>query len=81
MQIIGLIYLHVWSKKTFCGGNGALSTRSTPVLTHVVCYFNPSHVSLRGTIIVATHSELEGVPLNGTFGLGGDEGILVKLEE
>ncbi len=50
-------------------------------LTPGVCYFTPAHIDLKGTIIIATHSELEGLPLNGTFGLGGDEGILVKLEE
>jgi hypothetical protein len=27
---IKLIYLQIWSKMTFYGGNGALSTRSTP---------------------------------------------------
>jgi alpha-glucosidase len=49
-------------------------------LTHGVCYFTPPHENLTGTVIVATHSELEGIPFKGTFGLGGDEGILVKLD-
>jgi alpha-glucosidase len=49
-------------------------------LTHGVAYFTPPHENLTGTVIAATHSELEGTPFRGTFGLGGDEGILVKLE-
>jgi alpha-glucosidase len=50
-------------------------------LTHGVCYFTPEHINLTGTVILSTHPELEGAPFAGTFGLGGDEGILVKLDE
>ncbi|THU32971.1 alpha-amylase [Niastella caeni] len=50
-------------------------------LTHAVSYFDPPHVQINGTIVASTHNELEGMYVNGAIYLGGDEGILVKLND
>lgn len=48
-------------------------------LTHGVCYFEPEHLTIKGTIEIATHADLEGSLVNGTISLEGAEGIVVRL--
>lgn len=50
-------------------------------LTHGTCYFKPKHAMFKGTIVIASSPELEGTTISGTINLGGDEGIVVQLEE
>lgn len=49
-------------------------------LTHRPCYFKPEHETFRGTILVSTYTEREGLPVTGSINLNGDEGIVVRLE-
>ena len=50
-------------------------------LTHSTCYFSPDHLQIRGKVEIATHTELEGTEVSGIICLGGDEGIIVRLQE
>jgi alpha-glucosidase len=50
-------------------------------LTHSTCYFSPEHLQIRGKVELATHPELEGTEVSGIICLGGDEGIIVRMEE
>jgi alpha-glucosidase len=50
-------------------------------LSHSTAYFHPEHVTIRGTIEMATHPELEGAEVSDTICLGGDEGVVVRLTE
>ncbi len=49
-------------------------------LSHRPCYFKPHHMKLEGVVEVATYPELEGVYLEGTINLAGDEGIVVRIK-
>lgn len=49
-------------------------------LSHSTCYFDPENLAVNGTIEIATHADLEGAQVNGTICLGGDEGVVVRLE-
>ena len=48
-------------------------------LTHRPCFFRQNGSSYEGTIVVATAPELEGLYVKDTIILGGDEGLIVKL--
>lgn len=50
-------------------------------LSHGPCYYKSDKVPLKGIIEIATTPELEGTQVLDTIGLGGDEGIIVRLEE
>ena len=49
-------------------------------LSHRPCYFKPTKIPIKGTIEVATSLELEGVSVDGSISLSGDEGIIIKLD-
>ncbi len=49
-------------------------------LTHRPCYFKSEHEEIRGKVVLATEIEREGTYLTGSIELGGDEGIIVKLD-
>ncbi len=49
-------------------------------LSHRPCFFKPKDSSLKGTVEIATSPEWEGNAVGETISLGGDEGILVRLE-
>lgn len=49
-------------------------------LTHGPAYFQPAYGEYRGHVILSASSELEGVYVNGSIELNGDEGIIVELE-
>jgi alpha-glucosidase len=49
-------------------------------LSHRPVYFIPEKETIKGTIILATSPELEGMHVNGTLSLGGDEGVIIKKE-
>jgi alpha-glucosidase len=52
-------------------------------LTHRPCFFRQPKdgIAYKGTIAVATAPELEGLHVGDTIILGGDEGIIVKLND
>ncbi len=50
-------------------------------LSHRPCYFRQEHSAYKGIVKVATSPELEGLRIEGTISLGGDEGIVVELDE
>lgn len=51
-------------------------------LTHRPAYFRqPENTMVTGTVVVATSPELEGMPVGKYIQLGGDEGLVVILEE
>lgn len=47
-------------------------------LSHRPCYFK-SKTPIKGTIEVATSLELEGISVDGSISLSGDEGIIIRL--
>lgn len=49
-------------------------------LSHNIGYFEPVRFPFKGKIEIATHSELEGILVEDKIHLGGDEGILIRLE-
>ena len=49
-------------------------------LSHRPCYFRQEQHAYTGTVVVATHPELEGMRVDGTLTLGGDEGLVVELD-
>lgn len=49
-------------------------------LSHRPCYFRQEQNAYTGTVVVATHRELEGLRVDGTITLGGDEGLVVELD-
>jgi alpha-glucosidase len=49
-------------------------------LTHRTCRFRPPNVSFAGTIEISTSPELEGLIVEDSFELSGDEGVLVRLQ-
>jgi alpha-glucosidase len=48
-------------------------------LTHRPGYFT-SNIPMSGKIEIATAPELEGVAVNSPINIGGDEGILIRLD-
>jgi alpha-glucosidase len=48
-------------------------------LSHRPCYFTPEHQTLKGTIVISTYLEREGITISDTISLSGDEGIIVRL--
>jgi len=49
-------------------------------LSHSPCYFKPKHISLKGTIVIATWPELEGSTIQDIINLSGDEGLIIQLD-
>ena len=49
-------------------------------LSHRPCYIKIEHIAIKGKIVLATSMELEGLSINETIHLAGDEGIVVELE-
>ncbi|HEY8970044.1 MAG TPA: alpha-amylase family glycosyl hydrolase [Puia sp.] len=50
-------------------------------LTHRPCYFAPGTLHFKGQIIIDTFPEQEQAPVNDRIDLGGDEGLIVRLDE
>lgn len=50
-------------------------------LSHGPCYYKSDKVKLKGRIEIATTPELEGSQVQDSISLGGDEGIIVRLDE
>lgn len=50
-------------------------------LTHRPCYFKPEHLNLSGKVILGTVPELEGFQFDRHMHLGGDEGVIIQLDE
>lgn len=50
-------------------------------LTHRPCYFAPGNDRFKGEIIIDTYPELEETIVNDKIDLGGDEGVIVRLDE
>ncbi|WP_187261895.1 alpha-amylase family glycosyl hydrolase [Pontibacter beigongshangensis] len=49
-------------------------------LSHRPCYFKPKHHTFTGTVVLATFPERENTTITESISLGGDEGILVRLD-
>lgn len=49
-------------------------------MSHRPCYFSTSKIQINGTIIVATSPELEGDPVSNELNMGGDEGVIIRLD-
>ncbi|MBU1821503.1 MAG: alpha-amylase [Bacteroidetes bacterium] len=49
-------------------------------MSHRPCYFTPADLSVKGTIEIATHVEIEGNRVEGTLNLYGDEGLVIRLD-
>ncbi|AKQ45633.1 alpha-amylase [Rufibacter radiotolerans] len=49
-------------------------------LSHRPCYFKARNMSIRGTVEAATLPELEGMEVNDTLNLAGDEGVIIRLK-
>ncbi|GAA4399750.1 alpha-amylase family glycosyl hydrolase [Nibrella viscosa] len=49
-------------------------------LSHRPCYVKPKHGPLAGTVELATFPEFEGSRIEDSISLGGDEGIIVRLD-
>lgn len=50
-------------------------------LSHRPCYLRLQHRQVRGTVVLSTSHELEGASVTESINLGGDEGIIVALNE
>ncbi|HVU57784.1 MAG TPA: alpha-amylase family glycosyl hydrolase [Puia sp.] len=50
-------------------------------LTHRPCYFAPGTIHFKGEIVIDTFPELEQTIVNNKIDLGGDEGLIVRLDE
>jgi len=50
-------------------------------LTHRPCYFSPGTIHFKGRIIIDTFPEQEQTIVNDRIDLGGDEGLIVRLDE
>ena len=50
-------------------------------LSHRPCYVKPKNISPQGTIVLATDPDLEGNRIVDRINLGGDEGIIIQLED
>jgi alpha-glucosidase len=48
-------------------------------LTHKPCYFKSRHLSISGVVEIATIPEREGMEVNDTINLYGDEGMVIRL--
>lgn len=49
-------------------------------MSHRPCYFNPTNLSIKGCIDIATQVEIEGSRVQGTLNLYGDEGLVIRLD-
>ncbi|TDB63729.1 alpha-amylase family glycosyl hydrolase [Arundinibacter roseus] len=49
-------------------------------LSHRPCYFNPPNLRIQGTVVLATHIEIEGSRVEDSLSLYGDEGMLIRLD-
>ena len=49
-------------------------------LSHRPCYFRMQQAEYEGEIIISTETEREGVRVEGTITLSGDEGLLIRLD-
>lgn len=49
-------------------------------LSHRPAYFKTKDPSHRGVVELATYPELEGQTVGGTINLGGDEGVIIRLD-
>lgn len=50
-------------------------------LTHRPCYFNPAHFIFKGKVAVSTNPEWESREIDSGINLGGDEGMIIRLED
>ncbi len=49
-------------------------------LSHRPCHFKPQNIVLKGTVKIATSPELEGIRVENSISLSGDEAMIIKLE-
>jgi alpha-glucosidase len=50
-------------------------------LTHRPCYFRPSNIKFKGRVVIDTFPEEEQLQVEDNIDLGGDEAMVVKLEQ
>jgi alpha-glucosidase len=49
-------------------------------MTHRPSYFTPENFALHGVVEISTEPERNGMPVNKSIALSGDEGIIVRLK-
>ncbi len=49
-------------------------------LSHRPCYFKPAHMTLKGTVEIATTPDIEGLRVENNVSLSGDEAMIIRLE-
>ena len=49
-------------------------------LTHRPCYFAPENFLLHGTVEISTEPERNGMQVNRSIALSGDEGLIIRLK-
>ena len=50
-------------------------------LSHGPAYYIPERFQLKGTIVIATSPEMEGMAVEDSVNLSGDEGVIIRLEK
>lgn len=50
-------------------------------LSHRPCYFKTNRIVIKGKVEIATSPELEGMEVDGSVNLSGDEGVIIRLNE
>jgi len=49
-------------------------------LSHKPCYYKASNLHVKGKVVIATFPEMEGTDVDDNIILGGDEGVVVRLD-
>ncbi|WP_026464970.1 alpha-amylase family glycosyl hydrolase [Adhaeribacter aquaticus] len=49
-------------------------------LSHRPAYFKPQHFTFSGVVEIATYPELENLPVKDYINLGGDEGVIIRID-
>ncbi|HLN21371.1 MAG TPA: alpha-amylase family glycosyl hydrolase [Bacteroidales bacterium] len=50
-------------------------------LSHRPCYYKSARQPIKGVVVLSTSPEFEGIEINEEVNLGGDEGVIIRLEE
>jgi len=50
-------------------------------LSHRPCYFKTQAISLNGVVVVSTSRDLEGLRIQDTLNLSGDEAVVIRLDQ
>jgi alpha-glucosidase len=76
-------YLHVFSDNQMIAYIRQVESNRFLIilnLSHRPCYLRQHQTNYSGKVILSTDAELEGLQVKGTISLGGDEGLIIKLD-